>query len=177
IGRIVGEEAFVNQLQPKDCIFRINRDIRFSKDKSPYKTTLGTVISPKGRKDKTNLGMYIELSANHLRLYSGVYFLEKEPLIKMRTHLLEHQEKFLKLIKAKAFKNTFGEIRGERNKRIPKPFSEVQESFPYILNKSFYFFKTYDPQLILDPKVCDILEADYQHALPLNTFLKTGLEL
>ena len=74
-------------LLPKDAIFRINRDIRFSKDKTPYKTNMAAIISAHGKGDKRLPGMYIQISAEDLRFYSGCHMLEKEDLVNVRNHI------------------------------------------------------------------------------------------
>lgn len=175
IDEVLGEKAFLNNIQPKDCLFRINRDIRFSKDKSPYKTNLGVVISEGGKKDSTTPGMYIEISHKHLRLYSGCYTLNKEQLLNVRETLFNNTERFLSLANDPKFVNAFGEIRGERNKRIPKPFSEIQDTFPFILNKSFYYFKEYTAETILKESLVKDLITDFEIAKPMNTFLFEAL--
>lgn len=171
IDEVLGEKAFVNNIQPKDCLFRINRDIRFSKDKSPYKTHLGIVVSEGGRKDASTPGMYVEISHKHLRLYSGCYALNKEQLLNVRNAIYQDTEHFMSLVTDKTFVKAFGEVRGERNKRIPKPFSEIQEEIPYILNKSFYYFKEYPADTILKPNVVQTLLKDFEIVQPMNTFL------
>ena len=176
IDEVLGEKAFLNDIQPKDCLFRINRDIRFSKDKSPYKTNLGVVISEGGKKDSTTPGMYVEISHKHLRLYSGCYTLNKEQLFNVRTVIHQDTSHFLKLINDPKFVKTFGEVRGERNKRIPKPFSELQEELPYILNKSFYYFKEYPADTILKDGLVKTLISDFEIAKPMNDFLFEALK-
>jgi len=171
IDLVLGEKAFLKDIQPKDCIFRINRDIRFSKDKSPYKTNLGVVISEGGKKDAATPGMYIEISHKYLRLYSGCYSLNKEQLLSLRETLYDNPQQFLDLLEDKDFSKTFGEVRGVRNKRIPKPFSEIQEEFPYILNKSMYYFKEYPAKKLLSKSLIKDLIKDFAVAEPMNTFL------
>jgi uncharacterized protein (TIGR02453 family) len=61
-----------SDLTPKDCIFRINRDIRFSPDKTPYKLYCSAVISPGGKKSRSLSGVYVELTPEHIRVYGGV---------------------------------------------------------------------------------------------------------
>lgn len=176
IDEALGEKAFLNNIQPKDCIFRINRDIRFSKDKSPYKTNLGVVISEGGKKDATTPGMYVEISHKHLRLYSGCYSLSKDALHNVRNAIYQDTDHFLSLVNDKTFVKHFGELRGERNKRIPKPFSELQEELPYILNKSFYYFKEYSADIALKDTLIKQLITDFEVAKPMNTFLFEALK-
>ncbi len=57
------------QIQPKDAIFRVNRDIRFSKDKTPYKVQMSAVVGKGGKKESSLTGVYLELGSQHLRVY------------------------------------------------------------------------------------------------------------
>ncbi|MCT4665272.1 MAG: DUF2461 domain-containing protein [Flavobacteriales bacterium] len=175
IDEVLGEKAFVKQIEPKHCIFRINRDIRFSKDKSPYKTQLGMVISENGKKDATFPSMYLEFSGSHLRLYSGSYMLDKNQLQSLREKIFENPKRFEKLLNEKKFKETFGTLRGDKNKRIPKPFTEIQETYPFILNKQFYYFKEYPAEFILNENLKETLMNDFSFAKPLNSFINESL--
>ena len=69
-----------SEIEAKDCIFRINRDIRFSKEKQPYKLQVSAVVAPEGKKSKAINGVYFEISPEHLRIYGGVYEIEKDDL-------------------------------------------------------------------------------------------------
>lgn len=145
----VGKRDKTVKIAPKDAIFRINRDIRFSKDKTPYKTNCSAIISPAGRKDKSNPGLYIEMSPEHYRIYGGVYMPDKDQLYSIRETIAANPKTLDKLMNDKKFTQLFGEIRGEKNKVIPKEFKEVGEQFPIIFNKQFYWFTQYQPDVIL----------------------------
>lgn len=133
-------------IQPKDAIFRINRDIRFSKDKTPYKLNRSAIVSPIGKKDKANPGLYIEVSPEHVRVYGGVYMPDKTQLYNIRETIAQNPKKLEKLSSDKKFKDIFGEIRGEKNKIIPKEFKEIGEKSDIIYNKQFYWFTQWDPK-------------------------------
>lgn len=141
---LIAEVAKINkdvQIQPKDAIFRINRDIRFSKDKTPYKLNRSAVVSPNGKKDKANPGLYIEISPEYCRLYGGVYAPDKHQLYNIRETIAQNPKKLEKLMNDKKFKDQFGEMRGEKNKVIPKEFKEIGEKADVIYNKQFYWYK------------------------------------
>lgn len=160
------------QIDPKDAIFRINRDIRFSKDKSPYKLYNSAVISADGKKEKSRPGgFYVELSANHLRVYQGAYMLDKEPLQFLREQIAENADEFSKLIGEKAFVETYGEIRGDKHKRLPKNLKEAAESQPLIFNKQFYYFTEMPPETILQDDLVDVIMEKYKIGIPLAEFL------
>lgn len=175
-------EAFANEglavedLTAKECIFRINRDIRFSSDKSLYKIHVSALIAPGGRKSMNSFGVYVELSGEHIRLYSGAYQPTSEQLVQIRQKIYNEPERLEELIQNKKFKQNFGEIRGEKNKRLNKPFSEIIERQPLILNKSFYYFKNYEPEIVLEKDFIQQLIKDYKIIQPLNHYFEEAIK-
>lgn len=161
---------------PKDCIFRLNRDVRFSEDKSPYKTFVSALISPFGRKNKTYPGLYIQISAKEARVYSGIHDLTPEQLKSIRQKIYDEPERFKKVISDKDFMKSFGEIKGERNKKIPHPFSDLVDQIPQIANKEFYFFREIPVEMILQPKFKNHILETYSACREVNKFLKEGLQ-
>lgn len=157
------------EIEPKDAIFRINRDIRFSKDKTPYKINRSAIISEKGRKDKAFPGLYLEMGPEHFRIYGGVYMPDKEQLLSIREHLAKKQSHLEKLIADKEFVSTFGELRGEENK-IVRDFKEEATKFPLILKKQFYWFKEFNPELILKENLMEVTEKAYLAQKPVMDF-------
>ena len=157
-------------LEAKDSIFRINRDIRFSTDKTPYKTHMSALVSAGGKKDKTIPGLFFSLGAEKVTIYSGAHMIEKDILQKIREHIARNLSDFDKLITDKKFLDTFGEILGDKNKRLPKEFQEISEKQPLIANKHFYYLSTFKPTVILDPKLPDIFMDCYFTAKPLKLF-------
>jgi len=159
-------------IDPKNAIFRINRDIRFSKDKSPYKLFNSAVISADGKKEKGRPGgFYVELSADHLKIYQGAYMLDKEPLQFLREQIAEHGDEFNKLIQDKKFVKTYGEIRGDKHKRLPKELKEAAETQPLIFNKQFYYFTELPPETILQDDLVDVIMDRYKIGMPVAEFL------
>ncbi len=160
------------QIDPKDAIFRINRDIRFSQDKSPYKLFNSAIISTDGKSEKGRPGgFYVELAADHLRIYQGAYQLDKEPLQRLRELIVEKADTFASLIGEKTFKKTFGEIRGEKNKRIPKELQEAAEKQPLIYNKQFYYFTELPAETILKDDLVEIVLERFKIGKPVADFL------
>lgn len=168
--RVRAEDPAVN-IEPKDAIFRINRDIRFSPDKTPYKIHASAFISPEGKSNKSKPGLYFQLNHVDARVYSGVHGLSTQDVYKMREHIANHLDTFQDLINDPEFKKKFGEIKGSKGKRLPPEFREAAEKEPLLFNKEFYFFAKFDPQTVLDPKLPDILMDYYATAKPLKEFL------
>lgn len=162
-------------LSTKEAIFRINRDTRFSKDKTPYKLHMGAVICWRGRKNMTDPCLYVQLSGDDVRIYSGLYMIEKEKLSNLRNYIADNLVEFGKLISDKKFVKVFGGICGEKNKRLPKQLAEVFEKQPLIANKEFYYFKSYQPEIILEENLIDLVMKDFAAAEKMNKFLSAGM--
>jgi len=163
-------------IRPSEAIFRINRDIRFSKDKTPYKTHMAALISPAGRKARDIPGFYFQFSSSGIRIYSGVHQVQKERLYKIRSYISENFNTFDKIINDKNFKNHFNEILGEKNKRLPAEFHDALKKQPLIANKDFYVFKDLTADLIVESDLGDILMEYYYAAKPLLRFFMIAIK-
>ena len=163
-------------LTPKEAIFRIYRDTRFSKDKTPYKLNTSAIIASGGRKGRKGGGMYVELSHNDARVYGGAYMPDKEALYRIREAIARDISGFRALIEAPAFVEHFGTIHGDKNKRLPAEFREAAEEEPLLFNKSFYYFQKFDPQLILTDALPDKMIEAYLAGKPVGDFLRAAME-
>jgi len=163
------------QLLPKDAIFRINRDIRFSADKTPYKEHVGAIITSGGRKTKEEPGYYIQLSGGSLIIGGGAYFMEKESLYNLRKHLITNGKEFDLLLAEKDFKKKYGEIMGKKNKRLPKELMVHVEENPLILNKQFYYMAELPPKKIISKKILPTVMDYFHTARPIYEFLKNAI--
>ncbi len=166
----------LKDVEAKDCIFRINRDIRFSNDKTPYKLHASAVIGSNGKKSTAGNGIYIELSPEHFRVYGGIYEINKDDLLIIREGIADNLSEFKKLYSDNKFKKYFGEIRGEKNKIIPKHLKEIGESEPLIFNKQFYFFTELPAETILNDNFVETIEEMYLITKPLQDFFKEILK-
>ena len=162
-------------IAPKDAIFRINRDIRFSKDKTPYKTNVSAAISAGGKKDHSRPGIYFEMGHKNFGIYSGCYMPDKNQLERIRYAMAEEPKQFAIIISSKKFKSMWGEIQGDKNKRIPKEFHEALEIQPLIANKQFYVMAKFDVDKILDPKLPKLIMDYYKSAKPMGDFFMEAI--
>lgn len=137
---IVGISKFdteVSGLAPDACIFRIYRDIRFSKDKSPYKTHFGAYISPGGRKTNSP-GYYIHIQpGGQSFLAAGKHMPEPKELLAIRQAVAEKTGEFLKIVENKKFAALFGNMHGESLKTAPKGFPTDHPAVEYLKLKGF----------------------------------------
>ncbi len=155
----------------KEAIFRINRDVRFSADKSPYKTEMSAVISKHGKKGNPCPGLYVSLSAEKAILGFGLKMLEKQQVTDVRNHIAQHADEFEALIHSEAFKSTFGEIQGDKNKRLPEEFRDAAERQPLLYNTSFLAMAEFEPAEITKPDFIDTALQVYDTSLPMASFL------
>jgi len=160
----------------KDAVFRIYRDIRFSKDKTPYKLHMSAVVAPGGRKTGMGIpGMYLQLGPEDFRFYSGLYKPEKAVLNQVRTYISEHSDELDRLVADKEFVAKFGELRGEKNKVLPKEFKAEAEKQPFIFNKQFYFYASLPPETILRDDFADLVMAYFQSSQPMRAYLTKAI--
>ena len=127
----------VGIVSPKDALFRINRDIRFSKDKRPYKTTFSAAVCPQGRNSGFPVYYFHVTEVGELLIAGGVYLPEPATLAHVRQHIAEHPERLSNVLADPAFAATFGTIGGERLKRPPQGYDETTPHIEFIKLKSF----------------------------------------
>lgn len=163
-------------LEVKNAVFRINRDIRFSKDKTPYKLQVSAIVSAGGRKNMQIPGLYIQLGVGEIWLGGGMYAPNKENLRLIRQHIAANPKEVKKLCADKTFKQYFDGIQGEQNKRIPKEFKAAHEVEPMIANKQFYFIATFDDESIIKREdLLDWVMEHYEASIPWNKFLSDAI--
>ncbi|HCN04127.1 MAG TPA: TIGR02453 family protein, partial [Bacteroidetes bacterium] len=159
----------------KDAMFRLHRDVRFSKDKSPYKTHVSAHISRGGRKDMAEPGLYIEIGADKGGLAGGVYMPDKEQLSTIRSWIAEHPKEFRSAVTSKAFVQAFGEIRGDRNKIVPAEFRDAAQQEPLISLKQFYYWKDLTPAFLASKDLAKKIVDLHNAAKPVRDVLRAAL--
>jgi uncharacterized protein (TIGR02453 family) len=164
----------IGSITAKDCMFRIYRDIRFSKDKTPYKTNFGGFISKGGRKSGY-AGYYLHIEPNKSFLAGGSYMPPNDLLKKMRQEIFYNVDEFKRIINSKEFRKSFGSLEGEKLVRPPKDFPADFEDIDLLKHKSYVVLHPVeDKRLLTKNFIDDILEV-YQHLKPLNHFLNRAL--
>lgn len=163
------------QIDVPKSIFRINRDIRFSKDKTPYKLNRSAFLSPFGKKD-SRPGLYISLGPEKVWVGGGVYAPDKNELMRVRNAIAQRPENFRHAISHKAFVEKYGALRGEENKRLPtKRLTAAAEKQPLIYRKQFYYMAEFPPDTILRRDLVEFVATYYQAAEPVRTFFDEAL--
>ncbi|MDK2978676.1 MAG: hypothetical protein PWP52_1390 [Bacteroidales bacterium] len=165
----------VKTIEPKQCIFRINRDIRFSKDKSPYKTNFGGFIAPGGR-NSGYAGYYIHLEPNNCFLGGGIYMPPPGRLKAVRTEIFENTEEFKKIIHHKNFKKHFnGIIQGQMLKTAPKGFPKDFNDIDLLKYKHYTVIRKMSEELVTSDKFANEIREGFRALYPFNHFINQGI--
>lgn len=179
VGWLIGEVQQWDprvQQQPKDAIFRINRDVRFSADKTPYKTNRSAFISQAGRKS-TLPGHYIQLGADSLWVGGGLYEPTKEQLAAIRSNLSAEPTALDAPRLHPDFVRCYGEIKGARNKVLPADLKAAAATQPLLYHKQWYFMhEDPNPARILAPDFGDWVLQHLRAGHALNMALESLLD-
>jgi len=140
IDQLGKKDASINNLVAKDCMFRINRDVRFAKDKSPYKSNFGASINKGGRKADSTAGYYFHLSPGSSFMGGGIWMPSPDALKRLRQEIDYNFADFKKIIDAKKFKATYGDFNKEKEytlSRVPKGYETDNPAAEYLKMKSY----------------------------------------
>ena len=165
----------VKNIDPKKCIFRINRDVRFSKDKSPYKSNFGGFIVPGGR-NAGFAGYYIHIEPGNSFLAGGIYMPPPDRLKAIRSDIYENTNEFKKIINNKNFKKHFkGIISDNKLKTAPKGFSKDFEDIDLLRHKHYTVVKYITEDLITSDKFTDEVRETFKALYPFNSFINEAI--
>jgi uncharacterized protein (TIGR02453 family) len=175
ISRISKFDPAVSGLDPKSCVFRIYRDVRFSKDKSPYKTNLGAFIAPGGKKAMSP-GYYFHIQPAMFFCAAGKHMPDSSELLKIRKAIAANARDFLKIIGDRKFKARFGELDGDRLSKPPKGFDADHPAIEYLKLKSFTVSEEFSAKDAVSKDYPKLLAESFKAAYPLVTFLRDALK-
>ncbi len=173
IDRIAEFDPILNGLEVKSCTYRINRDIRFSNDKTIYKTHLGAFIVRGGKKNGDKYaGYYVHVEPGNNSMIAGGAYVPPMPwLTAIREKIDDKGEAFVKIIKNKVFQDFFGEIEGEKLKSVPKGYSRDNKYIEYLKLKSFLITKMISDKDVIGRECFDHIIKASRIMKPLNDFL------
>ena len=164
-------------LEIKNCTFRINRDIRFSKDKSPYKTNIGMWLST-NRNRKNSPGYYIHYEKNASFIAGGVWCPEVDELKKIRKEIEFFHDDLETIVTDEKFKIEFNSLSRDDNnilKKAPKGFDPNHKAIEFLKLKSFTASQKIDDKLFLEKNFTKKIAQKLIALKPLNEFLNRAL--
>ena len=180
INVVIGEIGLFDrdsaQTTAKASIFRINRDIRFSNDKMPYKTNFGAFIAKGGRKG-INAGYYIHVEPGECFLAGGIYMPSGPMLKAIREEIYENIEEFKEILSESSFQKHFeGRLWEEKLKTAPKGFPKDFPDIEYLKYKHYSVAK-YEPDSIYwQPDFIREVRTVFKAMKPFNAFLNRAVE-
>jgi uncharacterized protein (TIGR02453 family) len=162
-------------LNPRKMGFRIYRDVRFSKDKRPYKVNMGAGFSP-GGKMMQEAGYYIHIEPGKSFLAAGLYMPESANLAKVRQEIDYNAKGFLKILNDKAFKKYFNGLDDfDKVKTAPKGYPKDHPQIELLKNRSFISSHYFSDAEVKDKKFVKKLAEACKSIKPLKDFLKEAV--
>lgn len=172
IDQIIEFEPIMKGLEVKSCVYRFNRDIRFSNDKSPYKTHFGAFIVRGGKQNGDKYaGYYFHIEPGASIIAGGAYMPPAPWLSAIREKIDEEPDRIIKIINSKEFVKVFGEITGEKLKKAPKGFPPDHPNVDLLKFKSYLVVNEVSDKLVLSDKYFEYTIDVMKAMKPLNDFL------
>jgi uncharacterized protein (TIGR02453 family) len=172
IESISGFEPILKGLEAKSCIYRINRDTRFSNDKSPYKTNFGAFVVRGGRKNGDKFaGYYIHVEPGKSMIAGGAYMPPSPWLASIREKITEQPQVIKEILDEKDFRKYFKELEGEKLKKAPKGFPPDHPEIELLKYKSYLAVNEISDNQVLDSLYLDYVVKNIRAMKPLNDFL------
>jgi len=162
----------------KDCIFRIYRDVRFSKDKSPYKTHFGAHITsaPKKSEIHSRAGYYVQIAPGDSFLGGGAYLPQSDWLQDIRQEISYHGNEFRAILSNPDFKKYFGEMEGEKLSKVPRGYNPDHPEIEFIKHKSFLGMSKCEDKLVTSAGFLDHCSNAFRALFPFDEFLNRAMD-
>jgi len=172
----LGKFAPLHIAEPKRAIYRIYRDTRFSTDKTPYKTHIAANFPRQGMEKHAAAGYYFSVSDEEIEVAGGVYMPQPDGLLAIRNHIVDHHERFNKIVKHKKVVEVLGPLYGASLSRVPKGFDPNHKAADFIRMKQWMFYKTMDGAAMMrTPGLLKEVVGRFKLVAPLIDFLNEPL--
>jgi uncharacterized protein (TIGR02453 family) len=171
------QDATIANLEVKQCVFRINKDIRFSKDKSPYKTNMGTSLN-KGAKKIAAAGYYLHVEPGQSFVAGGMYMPDATQLAKIRQEIDYNLPAFKKIVTNKKIQTLFNGLSKEEGVlvRPPKGYEADNPAIEYLKHKHFIFTMPLPDSLLTHTTLVTTIANYFKTMQPLIYFLNAAME-
>ncbi|MCU0365625.1 MAG: DUF2461 domain-containing protein [Bacteroidales bacterium] len=175
LNEIVRFDPIFRGLEPKSCMFRINRDTRFSHDKSVYKTNFGAFMVRGGKKNGDKFpGYYFHIEPGSSFVAGGAYIPPAPWLNAIRERIDGDAERLIKIVNDKEFRRYFGGLEGEKLRTAPKGYPRDHPHIELLKMKSYLAEMTIPDEVITSDECFDLVIGSFRAMKPLNDFLTVG---
>jgi uncharacterized protein (TIGR02453 family) len=177
IKKIAAFDLPIANLRAKDCTFRINRDVRFSKDKSPYKNNMAAYFNRAGKKG-SGAGYYVHIEPGKSFAAAGLWMPPAEDLAKIRQEIDYNYKDLKKILSASGFKKQFpaGLEANDTLSRPPKGYDENNPAIGYLKMKSFIVSRKFSDKEVLSQDFVAELGKTFKAARPVIDFINRSLD-
>ena len=163
-------------IHPKKSLFRIYRDVRFSKDKTPYKTHVAAHFVLRGKpKGVEGSGYYLHIEPGQVFLGGGVYMPDSDQLKKIRKAIASQPDRFLSIFEQKQFKKTFKRLQGEKLQRVPQGYEPDHPMAEWLKYKQFFVWVEWAEARSFRGKFVADVAGVFKAATPLVRFLNEAM--
>jgi len=176
LGEAIQQIAPEFVVNPKRAIYRIYRDIRFSADKSPYKTHIAAIFVPRKIPKKSGACLYFHIEPAEVLIAGGLYMPDTATLRAVRQHIAANWEDLQAITHHRSFKKMFGSLQGDRLVRPPHGYPPDHPAIDILRQKQFYISCTESPALAEGPEILPHLLKLFTAMIPLVRFLNAPLE-
>lgn len=164
------------QIEAAKCLFRINRDVRFSANKAPYKTNFGASINIYGKKSP-KAGLYIHFEPGASFAGGGVYMPPADILYKVRQEIDYNFKDFKNIISAKSFLNNYNQLdMSDALKNPPRGFEKDNPAIEFLKLKSFVGFSYITDKEMMQANSAELIAEKLIALIPFINFLNKGLD-
>lgn len=161
--------------EPKKAIYRIYRDTRFSKDKTPYKTHIAANFPRHGLEKHSAAGFYFSVSDDGVEVAGGLYMPDPPALLAVRNHIAANHQELKKIVTNKKLISLLGDFYGESLARPPKGFDPNHPAIGYLKMKQWLFYRTLAGDLMTKPMLLKEVTDRLKAVSPLIQFLNAPL--
>jgi uncharacterized protein (TIGR02453 family) len=160
---------------PEKAVFRIYRDVRFSKDKRPYKTNAGALFWHRAIPKNSSAGFYVSISPKETMIAGGLYMPAPPDTLSLRHHIADHHDRFARILRARSLRSRFGDLQGDSLARAPKGFSPDHPAIHLLRRKDWVLWTTEPAAACVGPKFTKYVADGFRLLAPFIAFLNEPL--
>ncbi len=161
--------------EPARCVYRVYRDTRFSKDKTPYKTRAEALFWRNSLDKNSGSAFYISISPEEIAVCGGLYMATPADLLAVRQQVAAHTREFRSTFETKSVRRLMGELTGEQTTRVPRGFSAEHPAAQFLKHKQYVLYQKLSPDIATTPRLFREISSRFEAMAPFVEFLDKPL--